>query len=83
MQCMTSWSLVYTMTSSYLNDMYDVTGVNVFPRKLMAFPRKEKVNSVPYPLLNLYTMFHSVCCLFHAESCCLPDCEKSSVLLTI
>ena len=39
------------MTSSYLNDMYDVTGVNVFPRKLMEFPRKEKVNSVPYPLL--------------------------------
>ena len=31
--------------------MYDVTGVNVFPRKLMKFPRKEKVNSVPYPLL--------------------------------
>ena len=31
--------------------MYDVTGVNVFPRKLMAFPRKEKFNSVPYPLL--------------------------------
>ena len=32
--------------------MYDVTGVNVFPRKLMEFPRKEKVNSVPYPLLQ-------------------------------
>ena len=31
-----------TMTSSYLNDMYDVTGVNVFPRKLMELPRKEK-----------------------------------------
>ena len=39
------------MTSSYLNEMYDVTGVNVFPRKLMKFPRKEKVNAVPYPLL--------------------------------
>ena len=34
--------------------MYDVTGVNVFPRKLMEFPRKEKVNSVPYPLLQYY-----------------------------
>ena len=32
---------IKTMTSSYLNDMYDVTGVNVFPRKLMEFPRKE------------------------------------------
>ena len=32
--------------------MYDVTGVNVFPRKLMKFPRKEKVNSVPYRLLS-------------------------------
>ena len=42
------------MTSSYLNDMYDVTSVNVFPRKLMEFPRKEKVNSVPYPLLTRY-----------------------------
>jgi len=31
--------------------MYDVIGVYVFPRKLMKFPRKEKVNSVPYPLL--------------------------------
>ena len=42
------------MTSSYLNDMYDVTDVNVFPRKLMEFPRKEKVNSVPYPLLSFH-----------------------------
>ena len=40
------------MTSYYVNDVYDVTGVNVFPRKLMKFPRKEKVNSVPYPLLK-------------------------------
>ena len=39
------------MTSSYLNEMYDVTGVNVFPRKLMKLPLKEKVNSVPSPLL--------------------------------
>ena len=39
------------MTSSYLNEMYDVTGVNVFPRKLMKFPSKKKVNSVPSPLL--------------------------------
>ena len=31
--------------------MYDVTGVNVFPRKLMKFPSKKKVNSVPSPLL--------------------------------
>ena len=28
-------------------------------------------------------LFHSVCCLFHAEFCCLSDREKSSVLLTI
>ena len=34
--------------------MYDVTGVNVFPRKLMKFPRKEKVNSVPYPTLYCF-----------------------------
>ena len=39
------------MTSSYLNEMYDVTGVNVFPRKLMKFPSEKKVNSVPSPLL--------------------------------
>ena len=43
------------MTSSYLNEMYEVTGVNVFPRKLMKFPREKKVNSVPSPLLQ----FHS------------------------
>ena len=46
-----SSALIQNMTSSYLNEMYDVTGVNVFPHKLMKFPRKEKVNSVPYPLL--------------------------------
>ena len=28
--------------------MVDVTSVNVFPRKLMKFPHKEKVNSVPF-----------------------------------
>ena len=28
-------------------------------------------------------VFQSVCCLFHAESCCLSNCEKSSVLLTV
>ena len=39
------------MTSSHLNEMVDVTSVNVFPRKLMKFPHKGKVNSVPYPLL--------------------------------
>ena len=39
--------------------MYDVTGVSVFPRKLMEFPRKEKVNSVPYPLL-LCDIFQTV-----------------------
>ena len=38
--------------------MYGVTGVNVFPRKLMKFPRKEKVNSVPYPLLTIITACH-------------------------
>ena len=65
------------MTSSYLNsmrdviginlkydiilsyEMYDVTGVNVFPRKLMEFPRKEKVNSVLHPLLKLHRS-HSI-----------------------
>ena len=39
------------MTSSHLNEMVDVTSVNVFPRKLMKFPHKEKVNSVPSPFL--------------------------------
>ena len=43
------------MTSSYLNEMYDVTGVNVFLSKLMKFPPQKKVNSVPSPLLQ----FHS------------------------
>ena len=33
-------NLNYDIILSY--DMYDVTGVNVFPRKLMEFPRKEK-----------------------------------------
>ena len=28
-----------------------IVGINVFPRKLMKFPRMEKVNSVPAPLL--------------------------------
>ena len=32
--------------------MHDVICVNVFPRKLMKFPRMEKVNSVPTPLLT-------------------------------
>ena len=27
--------------------------------------------------------FHSVCCLFHAKSCCLLDHKESGVLLTI
>ena len=40
--------------------MYDVTGVNVFPRKFMEFPRKEKVNSVPYPLLVQIFFFISI-----------------------
>ena len=44
------------MTSSYLYDMHDVIGVNVFPRKLMEFPRKEKVNSVPYLLLAILSI---------------------------
>ena len=52
-------SLIYTMTSPYLNEMYDVTSVNVFPRKLMEFPRKEKVNSVPYPLLLCLCLYFS------------------------
>ena len=56
---MTSWSLIYTITSPYLNEMYDVTGVNVFPRKLMEFSCKEKVNSVPYPLLLCLCLYFS------------------------
>ena len=31
------------MTSSYLNEMYDVTGINVFLSKLMKFPRKKRL----------------------------------------
>ena len=31
--------------------------------------------------INLCTMFHSVCCLFHAKSCCLSDSEKSGVFV--
>ena len=31
------------MTSSYLNEMYDVTGVNVFLSKLMKFHRKKRL----------------------------------------
>ena len=30
------------MTSSYVNEMHDVIGVTVLPRKLMKFPRMEK-----------------------------------------
>ena len=54
MACMTPSALIQAMTSSYLNKMFDVTGVNVFPRKLMKFPHKEKVNSVPYPTLYCF-----------------------------
>ena len=32
---------------------------------------------------NLCSMFHSVCCLFHAKPCRLSDREESSVFLTI
>ena len=31
--------------------MYDVTGVNVFPRKLMEFSRKKPPQNIPPPLL--------------------------------
>ena len=34
--------------------MHDVICVNLFPRKLMKFPRKEKESPVPYPLLCAY-----------------------------
>ena len=44
--------------------MHDVTGVNVFPSKLMKFPREEKVNSVPYPLLSLANTFVCTCVFF-------------------
>ena len=37
------------MTSSYLNEMYDVIGVNAFPRKLMKFPPHGKGLTVPFP----------------------------------
>ena len=40
------------MTSSYLSDMHDVIDVNAFLRKSMRLLRKEKVNSVPNPLLS-------------------------------
>ena len=32
---------------------------------------------------NLWSMFHSVCCLFHAKRCPLSHREESSVSLTI
>ena len=41
MTCMTSSAVMETMTSSYLNEMQDVICVNLFPRKLMKFPRKK------------------------------------------
>ena len=39
------------MTSTYLYDIHDVIGVNVFLRKFMGLLRMEKVNSVPSLLL--------------------------------
>ena len=39
------------MISSYLSDMHDVIGVDVFLRKSMRLLCMEKVNSVPNPLL--------------------------------
>ena len=42
------------MTSSYLNEMHDVIGINVFLRKLMRFLCIETDNSVPPPLLWMY-----------------------------
>lgn len=53
------------MTSSYLNGMRDAIGVNVFSPELMKFPRMEKVNSVPAPLLNFVSTipFLAISCL--------------------
>ena len=36
-----------------------------------------------FETINLWSMFHSVCCLFHAKRCRLSHREESSVLLTI
>lgn len=44
------------MTLSYLYDMHDVIGFNVFLRKLMRFQRMQKINSVPTLLLTKYEM---------------------------
>ena len=50
--------------------MYDVTGVNVFPRKLMEFPRKEKVNSVSYLLLIFVQLWlKSISCYMIDQLC--------------
>lgn len=57
------------MTSSYLNRMRDAIGVNVFSPKLMKFPRMEKVNSVPAPLLNFVSTSSQSPSLFLAISC--------------
>ena len=45
------------MTSSYLNDMYDVTGVNVFPRKLMEFPPQRTGVTGPSSTTNSSAVF--------------------------
>lgn len=57
------------MTSSYLNRMRDAIGVNVFSPELMKFPRMEKVNSVPAPLLNFVSTSSQSPFLFLAISC--------------
>ena len=49
----------------------------------MAFHHRPVFADKKVIICALCNMFHSVCCLFHAESCCLSDREKSSVLLTI
>ena len=36
-----------------------------------------------FETINLWSMFHSVCCLFHAKRCRLSHREESSVSLTI
>ena len=49
-------SYIKTMTSSYLNDMYDVTGVNVFPPKVNGIPPQR--TGVKHPSLTTATFIH-------------------------
>ena len=48
-------STFFDVNPNSLINADDVIGVSVFLRKLMRFLRMEKVNSVPTPLLGLYS----------------------------